>query len=96
MHWRLVSMISDFESELTDDQEVAVEIAGRPTDALFYLENIAFWNPDMIVLYGSNSDGAPQRFTHHVSEMGYLLVAAPKIHDTALRIRDALEAGLSD
>jgi len=96
MHWRLVSMICDFEDELTDEQEVAVEVLGRTVGDSLYLETISFWNPDMIVLHGTDSDGDPKLIAHHTSQLCYALTAAPKIHEIAARVSEALKAALPE
>lgn len=85
MFERIVRSLKTFEESLTRDEEVGLRFAAYPGEAL-RIENVGFWNPDMIKFTGRTGDGARYELIQHASQVSLLLVALPKIHKEPRRI----------
>ena len=49
-------------------------------DITFSIQDIGYWDPNMIVFYGELSDGSAVELVQHISQLNLLLVAVPR-HD---------------
>ena len=80
MYQRIVALINNFESELPD----AMQAGGRLVsagDITFSIQDIGYWDPNMIVFYGELSDGSTVELVQHLSQLNLLLVAVPRQDD---------------
>jgi hypothetical protein len=85
MFERIIRTLKDFEESLTADQEVGLRFAALPGEVLG-IENVGFWNPDMIKFYGRTGDGHRYELVQHTSQISLLLVALPKQNKEPRRI----------
>ncbi|WP_155856327.1 hypothetical protein [Acidiphilium cryptum] len=83
---RLGEEIADFESMLTDEEEVGGIIVGAPGNTCFHILKFYNLNMDILVFEGVNEHGKPQRLVQHVSQLSILLTALPKLNETPNRI----------
>jgi hypothetical protein len=69
--------IKDFEDELDDEHEVAVQLASFGKDILLSVTSIEFSNPSTLVFHGFINE---QKATliQHTSMLNFLLLAVPK------------------
>lgn len=77
MFERIVRSLQAFEASLSQDQDVGLRFAALPGDVL-RIENVGYWNPDMIKFYGTTGDGNRYELIQHVSQLGLMLVALPR------------------
>lgn len=85
MFERIIRSLKAFEESLSADQEAAVRLMSAPGEVL-RLENIGYWNPDLIKFYGITGEGYRYELIQHVSQVSLLLVAVQKAQDEPRRI----------
>lgn len=73
----LMETIGEFESELDDNQEVAVQLASFGQSIMMQVTNIGYSNPSLIHFYGY-VNGSKSELIQHVSQLSFLLMATPK------------------
>ncbi len=90
-------LITQFESELNQDSEVGMSLAGLPNGVALHIREISYWNPDIIIFSGLSSDGHPAQLVQHHSQLSIMLLAVPKIEEKAFRVgfvaADIIEQG---
>ena len=85
MFERIVKSLQAFEASLGDSQEVGLRFAALPGDVL-RIENVGYWNPDMIKFYGLTGEGQRYELIQHVSQLNLLMVALDKVNREPRRI----------
>ena len=77
MYRRIVALINNFESDMPDDMQAGGRLvsAGNIT---FSIQDVGFWDPNMIVFYGELSDGSHVELVQHLSQLNLLLVAVKR------------------
>ena len=77
MYAQLVQCINNFENSLPDDLQAGGRLvsAGNLT---FSIQNIGYWNPNVIIFQGSLTDGTEVELLQHISQLNVLLVAVPR------------------
>jgi Family of unknown function (DUF6173) len=94
MHERIVKSIIEFESELSNDEEIGGRLVAAPSEGYFHIDDVGFWGPDMIIFYGTNQHGRNLQLLQHYSQMSILLTALPKEKEEPRRIGFILEQKL--
>lgn len=89
---RLVTFINNFESALDDEHEVGVRLVSFGAEVTFHIEDIGYWEPDIITFYGVGDDGESIQLIQHLSQLSVLLVAMKKLEDDPRRIGFDLES----
>ncbi|MCC5468398.1 DUF6173 family protein [Pelosinus sp. Bkl1] len=72
---RIIGTINDFEAELPDDMQAGGRLVSFGQTVQFSINDVSYWNPDMIVFYGTLPTGEPVRLVQHSSQLSLLLVA---------------------
>ena len=80
MYDRLVALINHFEKGLPEDMQAGGRLVSAG-DVTFSIQDIGYWDPDMIVFYGELSDGSAVELVQHISQLNLLLVAVPRKDD---------------
>ena len=80
MYQRIVALINNFESELPDTMQAGGRLVSAG-DITFSIQDIGYWDPNMIVFYGELSDGSAVELVQHLSQLNLLLVAVPRKDD---------------
>lgn len=84
---KLVKSIVNFESKLSQEEEIGGRIVGAPgPDGSFHIEDIGFQGPFIVIFRGTSSDGRPIELHQHYTQLSVLLTALPKLTDTPRRI----------
>ena len=81
MYQRIVALINNFEADMPADMQAGGRLvsAGNIT---FSIQDVGFWDPNMIVFYGELSDGSHVELVQHLSQLNLLLVAVKRTDDT--------------
>lgn len=74
---KIVEQIREFESQLDDEHEVFLQLAGFGENVLFAVESITYQNPDILYFYGM-TDGIPAQLIQHTSQLNFLLLSLGK------------------
>ena len=77
MYQRIVALINNFESELPDTMQAGGRLVSAG-DITFSIQDIGYWDPNMIVFYGELSDGSAVELVQLLSQLNLLLVAVPR------------------
>ena len=80
MYERLVNTINDFEKELPDNMQAGGRLVSFQ-NITFSIDDISYWNPDIIKFYGTLNDGSKVELVQHTSQLNLLLVAVPRKGD---------------
>lgn len=73
----IMERIKEFEDELDDDHEIAVQLASFGTSILMNVTDIGYSNPSTLVFYGF-VNGQRATLIQHMSQLNFLLLAAKK------------------
>ena len=73
----IMERIKEFEDELDDDHEVAVQLASFGKDILLHVTDIGYSNPHTLVFYGI-VNGQKSTLIQHMSMLNFLLLAVKK------------------
>jgi hypothetical protein len=86
MYERLVKQIVEFEAQLDNDQEIGGRFVYNPSEGAFYIDDIGYWGPDMIIFHGKNTHNKPIQLIQHYTQLSILLTALPKESEKPRRI----------
>ena len=77
MYKRIVMLIHDFEADMPEDLQAGgcLVSSGNIT---FSIQDVGYWDPNMIVFYGELSDGSKVELVQHLSQVNLLLVAVKR------------------
>lgn len=97
MHERLVKQIKEFEDKLNHKQEVGGRLIAAAGEGVIQIEDIGYWGPDMIIFYGTNSQGGAVEVLQHYTQLSLTLTALPVPEEReAIRIGFALVQRLKE
>jgi hypothetical protein len=77
----LMRSIHEFESELDDNYEIAVQLASFGQTIVMQVTDIGYSNPALIHFHGY-INGQKSQLIQHVSQLNFLLMAVPKADPT--------------
>lgn len=78
MYGRLVEIINDFESTLPETMQAAGRLVSFG-NVTFCIDDIGYWNPDVIVFFGTLPDGSSVELVQHTSQLNLLLTAVERL-----------------
>lgn len=82
---RLTKQIVDFEKDLSPGEEIGGRFVNAPKEGVIHIQDISFWNPDMLIFNGVDADGRKVRLLQHCSQLSVLLCAVPVAKDEEAR-----------
>ncbi len=77
----LMEYIKEFESELNDNEEIALLLTSFGQSIVLQVTDIGYHNPSLITFYGYVNN-QPAQLIQHVTQLNFLLTSAPKIDPT--------------
>ena len=95
MYERLAKSIIEFEKKLDQSKEVGAKLANFGAQESISIEGVGYWEPDLVIFFGRNSQGNSVELLQHVSQANVLLVAVPAQSDPPRRIGFILDAELA-
>ncbi|MBI2823595.1 MAG: hypothetical protein HYX69_02765 [Planctomycetia bacterium] len=72
---RLARLITEFDTELDDSEEVGMQLASFGQTVVFRIEEIGYLEPSLLIFSGESETGGRVRLVQHVSQLSFLLVA---------------------
>ena len=81
MYERIVKRIAEFEESIPDHMQAGGRFVSSAQGYTFSIDDVSYWNPDMIMFYGTGPDGAKVELLQHTSQLNLLLVAVPRRDD---------------
>ena len=82
MYKRIVTLINHFESDLPDTMQAGGRLVSSG-NITFSIQDVGYWDPNMIVFYGELSDNSKVELVQHLSQLNLLLVAVPRNDDNS-------------
>jgi len=73
----IMGRIKDFEDQLDDEHEIAIQLMSFGKDILLYVTDISFSNPSTLVFHGL-VNGQNATLIQHMSMLSFLLLAVKK------------------
>jgi Family of unknown function (DUF6173) len=95
MYERLAKSIIEFEKKLDQTKEVGAKLANFGGQESISIEGLGYWEPDLVIFFGKNSQGRSVELLQHVTQANVLLVAVPTQSDPPRRIGFILDAELA-
>ena len=77
MYERIVKTINKFEENMPERLMAGVRLVSFH-DTVFSIDNVSYWNPDMIIFYGTLPGGSEIQLLQHSSQLNLLLQAVPR------------------
>lgn len=74
---KILEQIADFESNLDNDHEIALNLASFGTTTTMIVTEISFQNPDMLYFYGFVK-GKKSQLIQHVSQLNFLITSVER------------------
>jgi len=68
-------MINEFNEKLNQSEEVGIRLVSFGQTVTFSVEDIGYWDPNLIRFYGRLEDGSPVQLIQHVTQISFLLMA---------------------
>ncbi len=81
MYERIVKQINEFEESIPDNMQAGGRFVTSANGYTFCIDDVGYWNPNMIMFYGTGPDGAKIELLQHTSQLNLLLVAVPRMDD---------------
>lgn len=83
---QVVSAIQDFEGTLSAEEEIGTYLVNVPSAQVMHIEKVERRGREMIAFHGVNEHRKAMLLLQHCTQVNILLIALPKLHDTARRI----------
>ena len=93
---RLVKQILGFEAQLSPEQELGGRFVTAPKDGPIHIEDLVYWEPDLLIFRGRDADGRPFELIQHHTQLSVLLCALPTTREEPRRIGFLLEQRVED
>lgn len=85
--WKRIAIyIIQFEEELDETEEVGAKLVTFGEHIIIHVEELGFWNPQLITFSGYTEDGKKARLIQHINQISFLLVAVPRKQSERERI----------
>ena len=75
---RIRGEIRAFETQLDDTTEVGLKLVAFGQVVVVHVDEISFYQPNLVVFVGRNEQGSPVRLIQHVSQLSFMLCRAPR------------------
>ena len=82
MYKRIVERITKFESTLPDNMQAGGNLVSS-SGITFIIDNVGYWNPNIIMFYGTLPSGERVELLQHITQLSLLLVAVPRRDDVS-------------
>jgi hypothetical protein len=79
---KLVNYLDDFCSQLKPDEDVALQVLIHGKQQTITLQNIGYYNPDYICIYGRDENRKPIQVIQHMSQLNILLTATSRMENS--------------
>ena len=76
MYQRIVALINNLSWACPTDMQAGGRLVSAG-DITFSIQDIGYWDPNMIVFYGELSDGSAVELVQHISQLNLLLSPSP-------------------
>jgi len=82
---KIHTAITDFQSQLPDDEDVALSIVQFGSNTTILVYSIGYIGNNLIVFYGEDSQDTPMELIQHISQLNFLITTIPQTPDAPKR-----------
>jgi hypothetical protein len=75
VHRKLLRIIKDFDKELDQNHEVGIRLVSFGSEVTIHVDDLGYWDPNLIVFLGTMLDGSPVQLVQHTSQLSFLLTS---------------------
>ena len=80
MYKRIIEAINEFEESIKDDEQASVIVSAFANTPIL-INEVGFWDPDIIVFYGSMEGvGSNVQVFQHITQLNLCLIASKRPH----------------
>lgn len=82
----LMQRVKEFETQLSDKEEIGLQLANFGLAAQVHIRAIGYKNPNLIEFHGVNGDDHEVTLIQHISQLNFMLIAVKPIEEKPYRI----------
>lgn len=82
----LVECINNLEKSFDDQHEIGARLVSFGSSVTFHLQDMNYYDPNIINFYGKNEEGEALQLIQHVSQLSVMLITLKKQSDKPVRI----------
>ena len=82
----LVECINNLEKSFDDQHEIGARLVAFGSSVTFHLQDMNYYDPNIINFYGKNEEGEALQLIQHVSQLSVMLITLKKQSDKPVRI----------
>ncbi len=75
---RLITIMNDYNARLDHTHQIALRLVHFGQSITINIDNIGYWDPGLIIYYGTSTDGNPIELVQHISQISCLLTSVPR------------------
>ncbi len=75
----LINIVDEFEQNIQDNQQAAIKYIQYGNQPIL-IESFGYYNPHLVIIYGTTSDGNEARVVQHISQVNLCLIAVERVH----------------
>jgi hypothetical protein len=83
---KLVECISSLEKSFDDEHEIGARLVSFGSSVTFHLQDMNYYDPNIINFYGKNERGEELQLIQHVSQLSVMLITLKKHSEEPVRI----------
>jgi hypothetical protein len=93
---KLVESINSLEKSFDDEHEIGASLVSFGSSVTFHLQDMNYYDPNIINFYGKNERCEELQLIQHVSQLSVMLIALKKQKEEPVRIGFKLLRALED
>jgi hypothetical protein len=83
---KLVECINSLEKGFDDEHEIGARLVSFGSSVTFHLQDMSYYDPNIINFYGKNERGEELQLIQHVSQLSVMLITLKKQNEEPARI----------
>ena len=83
---KLVDCINNLEKNFDDEHEIGARLVSFGSSVTFHLQDMNYYEPNIINFYGKNEKGEELQLIQHVSQLSVMLITLKKQSEKPARI----------
>jgi hypothetical protein len=83
---KLVECINSLEQSFDDEHEIGARLVSFGSSVTFHLQDMNYYDPNIINFYGKNERGEELQLIQHVSQLSVMLITLKKQIEVPVRI----------
>ena len=93
---KLVECINSLEKSFDDEHEIGARLVSFGSSVTFHLQDMSYYDPNIINFYGRNERGEELQLIQHVSQLSVMFITLEKQREEPVRIGSKLLRALEE